>query len=401
MKLLPAFFLLFLLIPIAQASETYTVSPTGASDQNIINAAINKSSPGDTIYLTSGIYPVDGPIYLKRQMKLTGDSDAVILVSKDITSPWFSPLIGVINCFDPFDIEISGFTIDGNCQNLNSDWANSNPSHAHDQLQLIKIIGTSNNFGQNVKIHDMTLCNSFGDGIQARLIDGIICEDNKIINCQHDSIFYKACKNCKMLNNRMAVITSDGGRFDNCFNGESEGNLVWKYDGSNNNKAFKGGANGFQVGDGGQSMGYDGRTNIIHTENIEIHNNTIVDPGRKSIVVDAAGQAPSDNVYIHDNIFVDTNEVKKMGIPVSDDISFDNPPSVEESDRVFSSIFDILSKEVPNTEHINTAKKLEQTHNEAMKQDQKINPLIYVLIGVVGIFILGSYTIIEKVILRN
>jgi hypothetical protein len=199
----------------------------------------------------------------------------------------------------------------------------------------------------------------------------------------------------------MAVITSDGGRFDNCFNGESEGNLVWKYDGSNNNKAFKGGANGFQVGDGGQSMGYDGRTNIIHTENIEIHNNTIVDPGRKSIVVDAAGQAPSDNVYIHDNIFVDTNEVKKMGIPVSDDISFDNPPSVEESDRVFSSIFDILSKEVPNTEHINTAKKLEQTHNEAMKQDQKINPLIYVLIGVVGIFILGSYTIIEKVILRN
>jgi hypothetical protein len=141
----------------------------------------------------------------------------------------------------------------------------------------------------------------------------------------------------------MAVITSDGGRFDNCFNGESEGNLVWKYNGSNNNGAFKGGANGFQVGDGGQSMGYDGRTNIIHTENIEIHNNTIIDPGRKAIVIDAGGQKPSDNVFIHDNIFVNTEDVERMGIAVSDDISYDNPPSVEESERVFSSIFDILT----------------------------------------------------------
>jgi hypothetical protein len=146
-----------------------------------------------------------------------------------------------------------------------------------------------------------------------------------------------------MLDNHMAVITSDGGRFDNCFNAIFEGNLVWQYGGSNNNGAYKGGANGVQIGDAGSSMGYNGQTNILHSTNIKVTNNTIIDPGRESIVVDAAGQKPSTNVHIQNNIFVDTNEVKKMGIPVSDDISSVNPPTIEQSENVFNSIFDILN----------------------------------------------------------
>ena len=338
-KIILLILLIWYSVELAQAGEQITLSPDGShSNQNQINEALKKGN----VYLGPGVYEITGPIYVQRNTIFSGDSNAKILVSSDISSPWFSPTVGVVNVLDPYNIQITGFEIDGNCQNLNPIWANS-PGHAHDQEQLIKIAGSSSNFGNNILIANMKLHNSFGDGIQARFIDGIICSDNTIINTQHECIYFKLCKNCKMLKNQMAVITSDGGRFDNCYNGEAEGNIVWKYDGANNNGAYKGGANGFQVGDAGSSKGYDARTNLIHTENIEIHNNTIIDPGRESIVVDAAGQRPSTNVYLHNNIFVDTEEVKRMGISVSDDISVNNPPSIEMSEKVFSSIFDIFS----------------------------------------------------------
>lgn len=340
-KIILLLLLIWYSVGLAQAGEQITLSPDGShSNQNQINEALKKGN----VYLGPGVYEITGPIYVQRNTIFSGDSNAKILVSSDISSPWFSPTVGVVNVLDPYNIQITGFEIDGNCQNLNPDWANS-PGHAHDQEQLIKIAGSSSNFGNNILIANMKLHNSFGDGIQARFIDGIICSDNTIINTQHECIYFKLCKNCKMLKNQMAVITSGGGRFDNCYNGEAEGNIVWKYDGANNNGAYKGGANGFQVGDAGSSKGYDARTNLIHTENIEIHNNTIIDPGRESIVVDAAGQRPSTNVYLHNNIFVDTEEVKRMGISVSDDISVNNPPSIEMSEKVFSSIFDILDVE--------------------------------------------------------
>lgn len=354
--------LLFLYsVQLAQAGEQITLSPGGShSNQNQINEALKKGN----VYLGPGVYEITGPIYVQRNTIFSGDANAKILVSSDISSPWFSPTVGVVNVLDPYNIQITGFEIDGNCQNLNPDWANS-PGHAHDQEQLIKIAGSSSNFGNNILIANMKLHNSFGDGIQARFIDGIICSDNTIINTQHECIYFKLCKNCKMLKNQMAVITSGGSRFDNCYNGEAEGNIVWKYDGANNNGAYKGGANGFQVGDAGSSKGYDARTNLIHTENIEIHNNTIIDPGRESIVVDAAGQRPSTNVYLHNNIFVDTEEVKRMGISVSDDISVNNPPSIEMSEKVFSSIFDILGVEFTNTGRTNqTSEEIPYTIQE-------------------------------------
>lgn len=331
-----------------QSNSTITLSPSGTeNDQDYINDAIEKY---DTVYLNTGIYSVTGPIYIPKNRNLLGDSKAIIKVSSKISSPWFNPKTGVINCFDPVNIKISGFEVDGNCQNLNNEWANSRPDTAHDCQQLIKVIGSSGEYGKNVEISNMKLHNSFGDGIQARCIDGIICKDTTIINTQHESIYYSACKNCKMVNNKMAVITSDGGRFDNCINGEAEKNLVWQYNGTNNNGAWKGGANGFQVGDAGSSHGYDARKKNIHTTNVEIHNNTIVDPGRKAIVVDAAGQKPSTNLYIHDNVIVGTEELEIMGIPVDDDISSENPPTIEQSEEVFNTIYSILG--IENTKFV-------------------------------------------------
>ncbi len=328
MKFLPLLFLLILTVGLAEAG-----------DESQINDLLKN---GGNVTLENRVYEITGPIYIYSNTVLTGGSDTVIRVSSGISSPWFSPYVAVINILDPYNVKITGFEVDGNCQSLPSGWADSAPEHEHDQEQLIKVTGSSGNFGSNIEISNMKLHNSFGDGIKAACIDGIICEGNEIINTQHESIYFSACKNCKMLNNKMAVITSDGGRFDNCINGEAEGNIVWMYNGPNANGAYIGGANGFQAGNAGSSKGYDGRKSWISTQNVEIHDNIISDPGRQGILISNA-DTDSANIFVHDNTFKNTSELRTMGIPVDDNYSVENPPSLQESENVFESIFDILN----------------------------------------------------------
>ncbi len=336
--------ILFLLLSGTAGAETITLNPCSQDD---INTALKNAGENGTVILTAGEYPLKGPVYVPRNINLIGEPGAKFLVSSDISSPWFSPTVGAVNLFDPFNNTVKGFEIDGNCLKLNNDWANS-PGHAHDQEQLIKAIGSRNNFGKNIIISNMTLRNAFGDGIQARCIDGIICESNTIINCQHESIYFSASKHCFAFFNEMAVITSDGVRYDNCLEGESKGNKIWKYSGDSNG-AYKGGANGFQVGDAQVSKGYDGRKDWITTKNITIHDNIISDPGRQGVLLDDVSRNPASNVYVHDNIFVNTTELRTMGVHV-DDYSINNPPSMEESEKIFEKIYDIqnlLSLEYP------------------------------------------------------
>lgn len=78
--------------------NVYRVRPTGATnDQDVINKAIEKASGsgGGTVYLTAGVYLVDGPVIIKSNVHLTGDPNAIIRVSST-SSQWFKGQIGVI-----------------------------------------------------------------------------------------------------------------------------------------------------------------------------------------------------------------------------------------------------------------------------------------------------------------
>jgi hypothetical protein len=253
------------------------------------------------------------------------------------------------------------------------------------------IKGSSGRFVQNVIIRNCKIHDCFGDGITAMCVDGIVCENNTIINCQHEAIFYSACKNCKMLKNRMAVITSGGGRFDNCINGEAEGNIVWKYDGNNNNGAYKGGATGFQVADSGVSKGYDGRKSWISTKNVEIHDNVISDPGRQSIVLGSVSENPESNIFIHDNIFKNTNELRTMGIPV-DDYSINNPPSVDDSLTVFD-----LIKHYQGKTSINDYQDKIKNDPVKTQEDKKafFSPKLWLFLLIVIVLLYGIKTNLE------
>jgi len=346
---------LVFLIGIADA-QTYTLSSTGGnSDQKIINEALQEAAnnPGSTVYLKSdnGPFVIDGQIKIGSNTKLTGDSDTIVKVSEK-TTQFFVDGVGVFGQLGKAaakNIEICGFSIDGNCDELSPSFANSGTGD-HNAERLIELRGYTNDFGYNIKIHDMRLYDAFSDAIHIYYSENVFCYNNFISNCQHSSIFYVCCFYSAIYNNEIFGITSDCARLDSCQNCKIYKNIFYSYTGDNSNGAYQGGQNGLQVGDQGHSHG-GGSDKPYHTTNIEVYENTFANCGRTSIWIDAAGKTPSTNLYIHDNKYIGVPVVERDGTPVngvnitesSDNVSYDNMPSVELSENVFSSIFDILN----------------------------------------------------------
>jgi Pectate lyase superfamily protein len=181
----------FLLLPgLAQAGQI-NLNPC---DQNNINNALSQvsQSGGGTVYLNPGTYELTGPIKIGSNTVLTGSPDAIIRVSLN-SSQWFTNSVGCIGALDnvPHDIEIYGFQIDGNVENLPAGYANT-PGHDHDCENLIRLQGDSNNFMNNIKVHDMKLYDSFGDGCHIVFCNHAEFYNNMISNTQHECFFFQS-----------------------------------------------------------------------------------------------------------------------------------------------------------------------------------------------------------------
>lgn len=362
------FFILLFFIYLSQiglAGEQIVLSPQeGHSNQNQINAAIEQaasSAKGASVFLTAGVYQVDNTIIMKSNVRLLGDSNAIIRVWGG-SSQWFTGRIGVISCKESLkNVEIAGFQIDGNIGNLPSKFANSQPGREHDCEKLINIGGYSGDFANNIKIHDMKLYNAFSDGIYIIYAQNVEIYNNFISNCQHEGIYFSVVRGGGHIhNNRIAGITSDCARLDNCKNCLIEYNLFFSYSG-NSYGAYKHGENGLQIGDAGSSKGYNAAKKGYPTEDIEVRFNTFSDPGLRAIWLHGG-----KNVYIHDNEFVDAAILETMGIPIGD-ISIDNQPTVEMTEKVFDSIFDIL--EVEFTDSGTTNQTEDDIHYKVQKTE--------------------------------
>jgi len=338
------FFILFILlysIDLIQAQEIDVSGCDGSGDQVQINTAIENAEPGDTVCL-DGTYIIDGTIWLKPGITLKGSPGTVVQVDSK-SSWWFREGVPVIGCKgNPHDIEISGFTLDGNCGAFPSSWANDGAGKSHNCGKLIIFAGSSDNFGENIYIHDMKFIDAFSDAVYIRYANNVRCEDNFISNCQHEGVYLSACTNCITSGNRINGITSDCIRHDNCQNWVIEYNTCHSY-GGDSYGAYKHGENGIQIGDAGSSMGYNAQKNI-KTKNGVVRYNTFSDPGLKAIWLHPGTQ----NVDIYDNKFIDAEELEVYGGYV-EDISYENPPTQEQSEEVFDSIFDILNAEISET----------------------------------------------------
>jgi Endopolygalacturonase len=354
MRSIPAFLFIFLLlfsIGLGEAgNQTAAISPNGGQDnQNSINQAIEQASQagGGTVVLAAGTYEINGPVYIKSNVILTGDPNAIIRVSSS-SSQWFVGQIGIISSGDDDlkNAEIYGFQIDGSCEHLPSGYANSGGERARDCERGILAGGSSGDYGQSVKIHDLSIIDCFSDGIYIRYTDTVLIYNNFISNCQHEGIYCSVVRNGLVEWNQIAAIGTDGIRLDNCQRCKVSNNSIVSYTGSNNGAVPLEEENGIQVGDAGSSKGYDARKNIP-TQNIEITNNTLVNIKKGAF----SPYSSYDGVYVHDNHVINGKDLQTAGIPVNItgnettgivyNVSTSNPPTKEMSEDLFASILNI------------------------------------------------------------
>ena len=259
-------------------------------------------SGGGIVYLNPGVYNIDGQIRIGSNTKLTGNPNTLIRVSSS-SSQWFPDGTGIIEAIDNLNnVEICGFQIDGNCENLPTDFANSGPGD-HDAERLIDFRCDSGNFGTNISIHDMKIYDAYSDGFHIAFAHGVYCYNNFFSNCQHDAVFYIDVVGGEIYNNRIEGITDDCIRFDNCQLIKIHDNLLYTYKGSNNHGSFEDGANGIQGGDEGFSHG-GGSSKPDFVDSVEIYNNLIENMGLAGIQLDTTGQNDNERVLIHHNTIV-------------------------------------------------------------------------------------------------
>ena len=325
-------------VGVADALEL-TVSPTGStSDQTMINNALEAvyNAGGGKVYLNSGTYEIDNTVVIWSDTILTGSYDAVILVSPS-SSQWFTGYTGIISCKESVkNVEICGFQINGNLGALPASYANT-PGHDKDCERCIILHGNSGEYAENIRIHDMKLYDSFSDGAYIYYAKNVRFYNNFVSNTQHEGVFWSVVIGGEIYNNQIAGITSDCARLDNSIGCRVFDNVFFSYDGDNTNGAYKHGENGLQVGNAGSSHGYDASNKPTTTGDIEVFNNTFANNGLQAILL---GSGSNNNVYVHSNKFIGVSELETMGISVKG-IS----PTKEMSERIFSSIFDILNRD--------------------------------------------------------
>jgi hypothetical protein len=381
------------------------VSPTGSNnDQTVINNALEAvhNSGGGKVYLNAGTYKVDNTVIIWSNTILTGSPDAIIMVSPS-SSQWFTGSVGIISCKESVkNVEISNFQINGNLGALPASFANT-PGHDKDAERCIILHGNSGDYADNIRIHDMKLYDSFSDGTYIYYARNVAVYNNFISNTQHEGLFLSVVIGGEIYNNKIAGITSDCARLDNSINCRVYNNVFFSYDGDNLNSAYPHGENGLQVGNAGSSHGYDASNKPTVTTNIEISGNTFANNGLKAIML---GSGSGNNVFVHDNKFIGVAELKTMGIPVVgntvENVSVENPPTVEVSEKIFGSIFDILSMDAKTSQyHEQTKENISIAHGNATKNidiNHLISPIMLLFLGIVGVFVIGIFFILKVII---
>jgi hypothetical protein len=324
------FFLILLLfsINVVEAGSVITLSPddSSQSNQRAINEAIEtvSNAGGGTVHLNSGIYFVDGPVYVRTNVLLDGNPKAIIRVSKT-SSQWFTGKIGILTFkgYGGRNLKIQNFQIDGNLDELPRSFADSDGGD-HNCERAIYIQGSTDAFLSNIEIVNMKIYDCYSDGIHVQFANNVLCSDNFVSNCQHSGIFFVSVINGLVEGNEIAGITSDCLRYDNCVDNIFRYNIFYSYTGDNNKGAHKGGQNGVQISAQGYSHG-GGSDKPTITQNIEGYGNTFANTGLRDVWIDSTRKGV-ENVYLHDNKFVEGKEIETDGFSV-EGISFTNSPT--------------------------------------------------------------------------
>jgi hypothetical protein len=345
-----------------------------AGDEDSINKALSNNA---YVHLQSGTYLLDSPVIINSNNILTGEPGTILQVRKT-DSNWFTGSNAAVCSNGAVDnVLIKDISVDGNCINLNNSFANS-PGHQHDLGVGIRLDGYSNRFCNNITIENVRVYNTFSDGINVRFANNV--QISRVIgsNCQHCTLFLVNDIDSIVHDCELAGITNACLRYDNCVHFLFYNNLMTYYDGDSNG-AYKNGNYGVEIGDSDVSHGFDGRNKPNTITDGEGYNNTIVGLRLQAFELDSIVFQEWRNIYLHDNHVYGIGDAVTKGIKVDiSNISVSNPPTIEQSQEIFSSIFDILTQEF-NFQYLDTQTAINASVN-IVYYNNSYNPhsLIYV-----------------------
>lgn len=306
-------------------SNTIYLSPqSGENNQDQINDAINRAGAGGSVFLKTGRYIISRPIYLKSNIILEGDKDAIIQL-KDHANWKTVSRVGNISEKDAIldskeivsNIEIKCFQIDGNFNfRSGSGGGNYNPafcrcigvgpnSWATDQRscenQYVDRCTGSGYYGlleprggNNLSVHDMIMQDGGNDFLDIRNISNVRVYNNLAIASGHEFINGYNIDKMEIFGNKIAVRVNSGLRIDGgSTNVSIHDNEIYGFT-QFHDSYINGGGFGIQIARDG-------------TDNIQIFNNVFHGLAGMGVGF-TVGNIPMKNgvypVEIHHNIFV-------------------------------------------------------------------------------------------------
>lgn len=312
----------------------FSVGIAHAGDEQGISQQLREQK---TVVLEAKVYMLEGPVLINSGNSLIGQPGTVLKVSEK-SSQWFLPGKGIIYSEGSVDnILIENIEIDGNCQNLPREFANS-PGHDKDCEKAIVLKGASDRFSNNITIRNVNIHDCFSDAIYIGFCNSVFISKLEGINCQHSTIYLCEVKGGIIQGCEIWGITSDNIRVENSLRVEVLKNLLYTYTGDHANGAWPGGQNFVQVGDQTPSHGY-GSSKPDHTQDINIHDNVMSGKNWHTIWINNVQSGA--NVWVHNNTYIDLPEVETTG----KGFSVEHPPTIEQAEQTFSSIYDFLKKD--------------------------------------------------------
>lgn len=252
----------------------------GSDDQVEINKAlayVAENPEFTTVHLGGpNTYVISDSIYIGSGTVLEGDPTAVIKLEDKAGWPLEKPVITQMDSAGNDDITIRGFEIDGNYDN------NDEKSRGKGYYNLINFLNC-----ENIKVHDMYMHDSHGDGLKVVKCSGIQFYNNRVYKLGHDALYAIYSSNVEAWNNKITCRTNSGLRIYNTNHVKFHNNVI--------NSEGEGGA-GIEI----QKIGPSTVMN-----NIEICNNLLYETNAAGIWITGYGTGYSKDsardIYIHHN----------------------------------------------------------------------------------------------------
>ncbi|RXA18039.1 DNRLRE domain-containing protein [Methanosarcina sp. MSH10X1] len=254
----------------------------GTDDQVEINKALAyvAENPQFTTVRLQGpnTYVISNSVYIGSDTVLEGDPTVVIKLEDKAGWPLEKPLITQMDSAGNNNIVIRGFEIDGNHDN------NNEKSRGKGYYNLINFLNC-----ENIKVHDIYMHDSHGDGLKVIKCSGIQFYNNRVYKLGHDALYAIYSSNVEAWNNKITCRTNSGLRVYNTNHVKFHNNII--------DSEGEGGA-GIEI----QKIGPSTVMN-----DIEICNNLLYETNAAGVWITGYGSGYSKDsardIYIHHNKF--------------------------------------------------------------------------------------------------